>query len=143
MASVFDVAKYILLRQGAMSSMKLQKLCYYAQAWALVWTDNELFPEEFQAWANGPVCYELFDKTRGQFKVSANDEKDGEPDLTDDQKDVINKVLDFYGKRDAQWLSRLSHLEDPWKIARGDTPDGERSGSVISKESMSIYYGGL
>ena len=46
MANVFDVAKYILEKQGDMSTMKLQKLCYYAQAWSLVWDDRELFPEE-------------------------------------------------------------------------------------------------
>lgn len=32
MANVFDVAKYILEKKGIMSTMKLQKLCYYAQA---------------------------------------------------------------------------------------------------------------
>ncbi|CUP62134.1 Uncharacterized phage-associated protein [Anaerostipes hadrus] len=43
MANVFDAAKYILERLGEMSTMKLQKLCYYAQAWSLVWDDVPLF----------------------------------------------------------------------------------------------------
>ena len=60
MSNVFTVAKYILQQKGAMSSMKLQKLCYYAQAWSLVWDDAPLFDEDFQAWRNGPVCYELY-----------------------------------------------------------------------------------
>ena len=55
MANVFDTAKYILEKSGKMSTMKLQKLCYYSQAWALVWDDAPLFDEDFQAWANGPV----------------------------------------------------------------------------------------
>lgn len=38
-AAVFDVAKYILEKQGRMSTWKLQKLCYYSQAWSLAWTD--------------------------------------------------------------------------------------------------------
>ena len=46
MANVFDIAKYILEYAGPMSTMKLQKLCYYSQAWSLVWDDEELFPEE-------------------------------------------------------------------------------------------------
>lgn len=54
MANVFDVAKYILVQRGEMSTMKLQKLCYYCQAWSLVWDDKPLFEEEFQAWANVP-----------------------------------------------------------------------------------------
>ena len=36
MASVFDVAAYILKKTGPSSIMKLHKLTYYAQAWSLV-----------------------------------------------------------------------------------------------------------
>ena len=42
MGSVFDTAKYILEKCGTMSTMKLQKLCYYSQAWSLVWDDAPL-----------------------------------------------------------------------------------------------------
>ncbi len=48
--SVQDVAAYIIERHGRMSSMKLQKLVYYSQAWHLVWDDEPLFPERIQAW---------------------------------------------------------------------------------------------
>ena len=34
---VFDVAAYILEKIGSMTTMKLQKLVYYSQAWSLVW----------------------------------------------------------------------------------------------------------
>ncbi len=40
MADIFDTAKYILEKSGAMSAMKLQKSCYYLQAWFLVWDDS-------------------------------------------------------------------------------------------------------
>ena len=55
MASVFDVAKYILHKSGRLSTWKLQKLCYYAQAWEIAWTETPIFEEDFEAWANGPV----------------------------------------------------------------------------------------
>lgn len=35
MANIISVAKYILEQRGAMTTMKLQKLCYYSQAWSL------------------------------------------------------------------------------------------------------------
>ncbi len=44
MASVFDVAAYILKRQSPMTTWKLQKLVYYCRAWSLVWDDDVLFP---------------------------------------------------------------------------------------------------
>lgn len=143
MANVFDTAKYILEKCGEMSTMKLQKLCYYAQAWALVWDDKPLFNEDFQAWANGPVCPELFRKTKGLFSVCADDETGGDNDLTDDQKDTINVVLDYYSGHNAQWLSQLTHMEAPWNEARVGIAAGVGCDRVITKESMAMYYGGL
>ena len=143
MANVFDTAKYILEQSGSMSTMKLQKLCYYSQAWALVWDDSPLFQEEFQAWANGPVCPELFFKTKGSYSVNASDETGGIGDLSEEQKDTINRVLDYYGKHDAQWLSQLTHMEEPWIKAREGVPSGAGCNQIITKESMALYYGGL
>lgn len=143
MSNVFDVAKYILEQNGEMSTMKLQKLCYYAQAWSLVWDDKPLFDEDFQAWANGPVCPELFRKTKGRFSVTANDEDGGDNDLTDNQKETIDVVLNYYGNHDAQWLSQLTHLEEPWNDARIGIPPGIGCSNIITKESMAMYYGGL
>lgn len=143
MANVFDVAKYILTKQGRLSTMKLQKLCYYAQAWSLVWDDEPLFDEEFEAWANGPVCRDLFMHTQGKFSVSADDEPGNIDNLTENQKDTIDKVLEYYGKHDAQWLSQLTHMEDPWNKARVDVPAGAGCQNIITKESMAEYYGGL
>ena len=113
LANVFDTAKYILETRGRMSTMKLQKLCYYCQAWSLVWDDCELFPEEFEAWANGPVCRELYNATRGIFSVDANSYTAESRNLSDNQKDTIDHVLAHYAKHNAQWLSQLTHLEAP------------------------------
>ena len=59
MTSIFDVAAYVLDKLGVMTTMKLEKLCYYSQAWSLVWDERRLFPERFEAWANGPVGPDL------------------------------------------------------------------------------------
>ncbi|GAA6265474.1 DUF4065 domain-containing protein [Ruminococcus sp. f11] len=143
MANIFDTARYILEKSGTMSTMKLQKLCYYSQAWALVWDDAPLFNEDFQAWANGLVCPELFYKTKGKYSANAKDETGGEENLSDNQKDTIDKVLEHYGIHDAQWLSQLTHMEDPWMKAREGVPSGMGCNNVITKESMALYYGGL
>ena len=44
MATVFDVAAYILAKRGEMTAWKLQKLVYYSQAWSLVWDQRPIFP---------------------------------------------------------------------------------------------------
>lgn len=144
MPSVEQVAKYILQSIGKVTTMKLEKLVYYCQAWSLAWDEVPLFEEDFQAWANGPVCPELFSKHKGLFVVDENLLNDViDYDFNKDQKETIQAVLDYYGNKKPQWLSELTHKEDPWKIAREGCPAGSSCTNIITKESMQLYYGGL
>jgi len=142
MANVFDVAQYILQKQGVMPVMKLQKFVYYCQAWALVWDEESLFGEDIQAWANGPVVRELYYAHKGKFEVSSLAK--GNPDnLTPAQRETIDAVLECYGDKNAQWLSDLTHLEAPWNITREGLPPGATSNRVISLACMHEYYSSL
>lgn len=143
MATILDVASYILARKGEMSAMKLQKLAYYSQAWSLVWDEEPLFENKFEAWANGPVSPTLYELHRGIFVVDAGMVKGNPNELTVDQKETVDGVLEFYGAHSAQWLSDLTHKEDPWKDARGDLPPMARSNAVITTAAMHEYYSAL
>ena len=141
MVSVFDVAAYILKRQGLMSTWKLQKLCYYAQVWSIAWTEKPLFEEEFEAWSNGPVCRELFNKHKGMYMI---DKIEGNPNaLTSNEKEIVDTVLHDYGNMEPYELRELSHSETPWKNARNGLEVGVPCNTVITKTAMGEYYGGL
>jgi len=142
MASVFDVAKYILGKTGEISTMKLQKLVYYSQAWHYAWNEEPLFSEKIEAWANGPVVRDLFKAHDGKLKIS-NVRKGSLKNLSYEQKISIDKVVKFYGKKSGRYLSELTHAERPWKAARGCTPTGEPSSTEITLQSMLDYYGSL
>ena len=143
-ATVFDVAKYVLGRTGQITTMKLQKLVYYCQAWSLGWDGVPLFDEEFEAWANGPVCPDLFEKHRGRFVVDSGFLEDlPDYNFDSDAIDTMNSVLRYYGDKEPQWLSELTHKEAPWKEARAGIPSGVSSTRIVTKESMQQYYGGL
>ena len=75
--------------------------------------------------------------------MSASDETGGTEDLTDNQKDTIDHVLEHYAGHDAQWLNQLTCMEDPWKQAKDGIPAGAGCDRIITKESMAMYYGGL
>jgi len=142
MTSVFDVAQYILAEMGEMTAMKLQKLVYYCQAWSTVWDDKVLFNERIEAWANGPVCPDLYDAHKGSFKIS--DMGMGRPSrLNQSQKDTIDAVLHYYGKKSAQYLSELTHSERPWMEAREGLGPTERGDEEITPAAMVEYYGSL
>lgn len=137
--NVFDVSQYILEKLGTMSTMKLQKLVYYCQAWSLVWDDKPLFDDEIQAWANGPVVPALYQYHRGNFSIS--EVKCGKSNkLDDNQKDTIDNVLKTYSGRPAKWLIDLTHMEDPWLDAREGLNYDERGNRTITTEAMFDYY---
>lgn len=144
MANVLNVAAYIVDKIDNLTTMKLQKLVYYCQAWSLAWDDIPLFEEDFEAWANGPVCPELFEKHRGRFVIDKSflsEYKNCE--FSEEQKNTMDLVLDFYGDREPHWLSELTHKEAPWRNARMGVAPGERCNNIITKENMREYYGGL
>jgi uncharacterized phage-associated protein len=142
MATVHDVAAYILARKGTMTAMKLQKLVYYSQAWSLVWDSKPLFDSRIEAWVNGPVVRDLYDLHRREFEVSQWPHGSA-TSLTQEQRETIDGVLSFYGDRSSQWLSDLTHMERPWCDARKGMLPGERGSVEITPAAMAEYYGGL
>jgi len=141
MATVHDVAAYILETTRSITAMKLQKLVYYCQAWSLVWDEKPLFSERLEAWANGPVCPALYDRHRGKFEVSA---WNGDPSaLTPEQRETVDIVVKFYGSYAPQALSDLTHAEAPWRDARLGLMQGDRGNREITCDAMAEYYGSL
>jgi uncharacterized phage-associated protein len=143
--SVLDVAAYIIMKypkKQPITAWKLQKLVYYCQAWSLVWDEQPLFKEEIIAWANGPVVKQLYAQHKGLFYVSELTK--GKPGLLSaNQKDTIDHVLKAYGDKTAQWLSDLTHMENPWIEAREGLKAGERGDKEIKLASMHEYYSSI
>lgn len=140
MASVHDVASYILHKQGSISTWKLQKLAYYSQAWHLAWSEGQpLYEARIEAWANGPVVRELYRLHRKQYSVSRWPEGSGAK-LKDAEKETVNSVLAGYGQLSGRQLSILTHNESPWKNARSGLDPTTSSSRAISHKDMRDYY---
>jgi uncharacterized phage-associated protein len=142
MATVHDVAAYILDQHGPMSAMKLEKLVYYSYAWHLVWDEERLFDARIEAWANGPVVRELYREHRGKFMIDSWPR--GNPEaLTPSERETVQAVLNYYGDKSPAWLSELTHKEPPWRDARRGLAPGERGEQPITDESMAEYYSAI
>lgn len=132
------VARHILTHhKGVMHVMRLNKLCYYAQAYALGEQGKPMFKERFEAWVGGPVCPELAKGKTGIIQLS--DLTATGHELTDWQKSVIDRINDLLGHCTGSELSRQIQQETPWIEARKRTPQG-RKGDWISEPSMRAYY---
>ena len=134
--TIADVARYILDQCGEMTTMKLQKLCYYSQVWHTYHLNTKLFKEDIQAWSYGPVSYDLFELHRGKYQVGPEAISLVAPDLipTHSYK-IIDEVLKAYGGLSGSQLSDLSHSESPWIETRKMSTNSSGS-PVISVEKM-------
>lgn len=138
MASVHDLAAYILTAQGPMSAMKLQKLCYYSQAYSVAWFNETIFKEPIKAWTNGPVVPSLWQEHKGMFFVERNPK--GNPSrLSARDKAVADAIMDSMGGLSGKQLSDRTHEEAPWQTrydGDDDYPDG-----VITHDDLREFYG--
>lgn len=151
--SVLEQVAQWFLGTAAMSHKKLQKMCYYAYCWHMVFfndvemVENEadimtLFPNKFQAWIHGPVVPELYQKYRsyGWQEIPMLDER---PNFNDEVEAVLVQVWDAYGGLSADELEALSHNEDPWINARKGIRTGEACTREIANTDILKYYSSL
>jgi uncharacterized phage-associated protein len=142
MVSVLDVANYILKiskenpedeEYELISHMKLQKLIYYCQGFALAFYGKPLFPEPIEAWPHGPVCPRLYHELKycGSVPVSVI-APDIESLLTDGEKRLIEDVYWKYGQYAAWKLREMTHNEIPWRQAP--------SGAIIPQAAMKDFF---
>jgi len=143
--SICDVSAFVLETKGRMTTMKLQKLCYYIQAWHLAENRKPLFSEDFEAWANGPVSKELYGIHRGKYAIGVLDFKDlgNSKNISKEIQDFILRIISIYEPLTADQLSSLTHEQYPWKNARKGIPEGVYSSNVIPKSSIEEYYASL
>lgn len=143
MASVEDVAAYVVKKLGALSAMKLQKLVYYCQAWHLAWHGKPMFRARIEAWTQGPVVRKLYTRHRGEYLVTEQMIGGDPAALDENERKTVDSVLAFYGDKSPVYLSELTHWELPWKNARTGLPDDAACDREISLESMESYYSRL
>lgn len=139
--TVFDVAKYIL-EQGLpnMTHKKLQKLCYYVQAWSLAVRGVRMMDCEFEAWVHGPVCRELYNYFKFGLDVDKVNALKTIEIAGTDAAEFTDIVLRMYGKYTGSDLEVMTHAELPWKEARRGLHYWELSSNVISEDLMATYY---
>lgn len=138
-ADAHDVAAAILARTGSITTMKLQKLVYYSQAWQLAFHHVPLFEDRIEAWAEGPVTRVLSEAHRGQYNVGKWPQ--GHPDnLTPQEIQTVDWVVTKYSRFSAEALSRMSHMDSPWRVTRGIISDGSRSTKEIPREQIRSFY---
>ena len=141
---ITDIAEWFLLKNG-MFGEKIQKLCYYAEAWCQVLYDQSIAKNaEFRAWMHGPVNLTLYRKFKSYNWHKLDDPKKTSDNLNrilcPQQIEVLESVWETYGQYGFDELEQLVHQETPWLEKRIGLDPLEPGDRVISKETMKKYY---
>jgi len=137
--SIFEIANWFLSKE-IMAHKKLQKLCYYAQAWFITLKDIRLSDAVFEAWVHGPVSPALYERFKQYGYLTIRIVDDYIPVIMEEDAELLESVWQTYGEYTGNALEALSHSEQPWIIARSGYAPNERCSVPISLESMKDYY---
>ena len=136
---------YIFEEAEDITPLTLQKLLYYVQGIFMVNFGRPLFDEECQAWAHGPVYKKVYDLFKS-FKYYPIEDKrfvifrDKFNLLTDEEKEVIDMVINSFGMYSGKTLEYLTHKESPWNdVFDGDSIYGYTN-EPITKEAIGNYF---
>lgn len=139
MVNICEAALWFLSK-SEMTYKKLQKLCYYAQAWHCALFGGSMFGENFEAWVHGSVNRTLY-SLYAHYGWSKIPQKNfDERLLPDDALAILNAVYDTYGGFTGDELEALTHSDWPWRKARGALQPWEICTSIISNDDMRDYY---
>lgn len=154
MYSALDVARYIIWyceeKKYIVSNLKLQKILYFIQAKFLVEKNTPCFSEKIEAWDFGPVVPEAYHEYKqygsGDIPTIESyimfDENDiwnskriefEDTIIADEDKVLIDKVIDKFADYSATDLVSLTHKQSPWIDAYAPCQHNEMPINAIRK----------
>jgi uncharacterized phage-associated protein len=98
-----------------LSHKKLQKLIYLAHGFRLLFNNKPLVEEEFEAWAHGPVCRDLYTKIKradySPYKITQTLKEDNNLSENDKKnlESIANYIYGLFGDWSADELELLTH----------------------------------
>lgn len=139
------VIAYVFEKLEEVTPLMLQKLLYFIQGIYSALYGRPIFEEDCRAWVHGPVYPEVYELFR-DFKYNPIDDarfalfEGTAAALTEEEKNVIDLVVNTFGMYGGKVLERITHNEDPWKEARKGYGDSIPSSELLPKERIMRYY---
>ena len=160
---VLTISRYIVnecnSKKIIISNLKLQKLLYLVQGFYMAFYHKRCFDDDIQAWDYGPVCpnayhefkrfgannippihqYEELIYKDKKLKWVRHDFKS--TDIDDTTREIIDAVVESYGRYSATALVNITHKQKPWDETYHLHPSEKNV--VIDDELIESYFEGL
>lgn len=150
-----ELARYVIAYNDnhgeLITNKKLQKLLYYIKAWGLVYFDDGIIDDDFEAWIHGPVCVVVYNQYKSfGYKPISQEYKNGSSSTLlkefrkqqreNNKMDLIDAVITKYGSLSSFQLELLSHSERPWIEARKGLSPVDTGHSIIKVQTIKEFY---
>ena len=141
--TALDIANFFVglansIPNEQIDNLKLNKLCYYAQAWSLARLGEPLFDDAIEAWRYGPLipCVYHTYKLCGDNPIKAPSYEFKESLFSSEELSLLTDVYITYGKYTSRALIDRTHLPgSPWSQVYEEMQNNE-----ISLDSMRSYF---
>ncbi len=137
------ITRYLLSKSFDITPLALQKLLYYAQAFFHALFCKDLFMDDCQAWAYGPVYPDIYYryKSYGNEPIpEGQEEMSNFAELSAKEKSFLDDVVRIFGYFSGTTLSRITHAEKPWLESRGNLRPEDKCENVIDRKSINAYF---
>lgn len=121
---VRDITRWILKKEPV-THKRLQKYLYFFYGEFLAnrnscvnKIDVELFKNDFQGWAHGPVSPTIYDIFKGSSYHPLLSRSEIKLDICTEDEELLNKIYNKYRVYSTDRLEELSHEQEPWKNSR-------------------------
>lgn len=137
------VSEYIVSKCEEITPLALQKLLYYSQAFTRLFTNNNLFDDDCEAWVHGPVYKNVYEKYR-DFGRNQIEYENNIISLDNDMEEkIVDAVIKYFGCYSGKILERMTHEEKPWVINRQGLGKYESSNNIIEKDIIDEYFNNI
>lgn len=146
MPSALDIARYILSKAAAepdepelMTHLRLQRVLYFVQGWALAYRGRAMFLDPVEAWSSGPIVRDVWTRFErfGNNPISLDAlPPDSAPALAPDERGFVDSIWESYKRFSSTRLRDLVLREEPWRLARNAEPSRPDQMPVITHEMM-------
>jgi len=141
-SKIDSATKYILKKSSEITPLALQKLLYYTQSFYNMFYEDFIFEEDCEAWIHGPVYKEIYHKYKnfGYNPIENNNMNFDDIKLNKIEKEILDSIINYFGRYSGKVLEEMTHNETPWLITRKDINDNEASNKIIKKELINNYF---
>lgn len=137
------MALYIIHKAYEVTDLFLQKILYYVKAFSWILLNRDIIEENCEAWAYGPVFPKIYEKYKGlgsNIISDYNKSMNYDELLSEEERTVLDYVIDHFGIYNGSVLMRLTHKEKPWIAARNGLPEFAPSSNVIKEDDIHEYF---